>query len=152
MDHIQGKMDLEKTFGTQFRFQNPKSSELNELIERMHKTITHSMLSLKQADLKLSQITTLVKELQCMVNKRPLCGMSQESTAEVDFATPNMLLTGYDLNKCPSFTLPKGKANLIQSKEDVIKYSRHMKTLYSRVWDKFILSYVEDLNIYKKKN
>ena len=144
-------MDLEKTFGTQFRFQNPESSELNGLIERMHKTITHSMLSLKQADLKLSQITTLVKGLQCMVNKRPLCGMNQESTDEVDFATPNMLLTGYDLNTCPSFTLPKGKANVIQSKEDVIKYSRHMKTLYSRVWGKFILSYVEDLNIYKKK-
>ena len=27
-----------------------------------------------------------------------------------------------------------------------------MKSVYSRVWGKFILSYVEDLNLYKKKN
>ena len=146
------KSDLEKSFGTQFMFQNPESSELMGLVERMHKTITHSMLSLKQADLRLSQVTTLIKGLQCMVNKRPLCGMNQEGTEAVDFSTPNMLLTGYDLNVCPSYSLPKCGPKLIQSREDIIQYSKHMKAVYSRVWGKFILSYVEDLNLYKKKN
>ena len=87
-----------------------------------------------------------------MVNKRPLCGMNQEGTEAVHFSTPNMLLTGYDLNVCPSYSLPKCGPKLIQSREDIIQYSKHMKAVYSRVWGKFILSYVEDLNLYKKKN
>ena len=66
------KADLEQEYGTEFRFQNPESAELMGLVERLHKTITHSMLSLKQANLRLSQITTIVKGLQCMLNKRPL--------------------------------------------------------------------------------
>ena len=132
------KLDLEKSFGTQFIFQHPESSELMGLVERMHKTITHSMLSLKQADLKLSQIATLVKGLQCMVNKRPLCGMAQENTDEIDFATPQTLLTGYDLSTCPSYTLPKRRAISIQSRDDVIKHSKHMKSVYSRIWGRFI--------------
>ena len=44
------KLDLEKSFGTHFIFQHFESSELMALVERMHKTITHSMLSLRQAD------------------------------------------------------------------------------------------------------
>ena len=35
---------------------------------------------------------------------------------------------------------------------DIVAYSRHMKALYSRIWGKFILSYVENLNNYKRKN
>ena len=57
------KADLENTYGTKFLFQNPESSEMMGLVERMHRTINHSMLSLKQANLRLSQITTLVKGL-----------------------------------------------------------------------------------------
>ena len=69
-----------------------------------------------------------------MVNKRPLCGENQENTDETEFATPQMLLTGYDLNTCPSYTLPKGIVNLIQTREEVIRYSRHTYAVYSRVW------------------
>ena len=53
--------DLVTTYGTEFRFQNPESSEMMGLIERMHRIIGHSMLSLKQADLRVSQVTTLIK-------------------------------------------------------------------------------------------
>ena len=52
----QEKLDLEKSFGTHFIFQHTESSKIMGLVKRMHKMITHSMLSLKQADLKLSQI------------------------------------------------------------------------------------------------
>ena len=74
------------------------------LIERMHRIISHSMLSLKQADLRVSQVTTLIKGMQCMLNKRPLCGMTKENTEEVEFVTPNMLLTGYDLKDAEIMT------------------------------------------------
>ena len=56
------KLDLEKSFGTHFMFQHPESSELMRLVERMHKTITYSMLRLKQADLKLSKIERWSKD------------------------------------------------------------------------------------------
>lgn len=46
------KADLEQSFGTTFRFQNAESPELNGLIKRFHKTITHSMLSLRKAVLR----------------------------------------------------------------------------------------------------
>ena len=144
--------DLEQSYGCKFRFQNPESAEMNGLVERLHRTITHSMLSLKQANLRLSQITTLVKGLQCMLNKRPLAGVQKEGLEEIEFMTPNMLLTPYDLNVSPSFSLPKVPHRLIQSRADIVKYSKHMKSLYSRIWGKFILTYVEDLNLYKKKN
>ena len=35
---------------------------------------------------------------------------------------------------------------------DMVRYSKHMKSVYTRVWGKFIMTYVEDLNIYKRRN
>ena len=87
-----------------------------------------------------------------MLNKRPLGGMNNEVTDEIEFVTPSMLLTGYDINVCPNYTLPKVEKRMIQSRSDIIAYSKHMKALYSRIWGKFILSYVENLNNYKRKN
>ena len=146
------KKDIEFTFSTEFRFQNAESSEMQGLIERMHRTISSSMLTLKQANLRLSQITTLVKGMQCMLNKRPLCGMNKENTEEIEFVTPNHLLTGYDLKTCPNYALPVGKQRQIQNRMDIVRYSKHMKSVYTRVWGKFIMTYVEDLNIYKRRN
>ena len=146
------KVDIEFTFGTEFRFQNAESSEMQGLIERMHRTISSSMLTLKQANLRLSQITTLVKGMQCMLNKRPLCGMNKENTEEIEFVTPNHLLTGYDLKTCPNYALPVGKQTQIQSRMAIVRYSKHIKSVYSRVWGKFIMTYVEDLNICKRRN
>ena len=146
------RKDLEQSYGTQFRFQHPESPEHMGLVERLHKTITSSMLSLKQANLKLSQITTLVKGLQCMMNKRPLSGMEKEQIDEVEFVTPNMLLTGWDLNMCPNYTVPNVPKHLIQARADIVHFTRHMKSVYQRVWQKFISTYVDSLNLYKKKN
>ena len=87
-----------------------------------------------------------------MLNKRPLGGMNNESTDEIDFVTPSMLLTGYDINVCPNYSLPKVEKRMIQSRADIVAYSKHMKALYSRIWGKFILSYIENLNNYKRKN
>ena len=145
------KADLEQEYGTEFRFQHAESPELMGLIERMHKTITHSMLSLKQANLRLTQIQTIVKGLQCMLNKRPLCNMDKDQVDEIEFVTLNMLLTGYDLNVCPTFAVPKVGPRFVQSRKDIIRYSKHMNVVYSRTWGKFILTYVENLNIYKRK-
>ena len=122
------------------------------LVERLHRTITNSMLSLKQANLKLSQITTMVKGMQCMLNKRPMSGMEKEQIEEVEFVTPNMLLTGWDLNMCPNYIVPKVPKHLIQARQDIVHFTRHMKTLYQRVWSRFISTYVDSLNLYKKKN
>ena len=110
------------------------------------------MLSLKQANLKLSQITTLVKGMQCTMKKRPLSGMEKEQIEEVEFVTPNMLLTGWDLNMCPNYTVPKVPKHLIQARADIVHFTRHMKSLYQRVWSKFISTYVDSLNLYKIKN
>lgn len=110
------------------------------------------MFSPKQADLKLSKISMLVKGSQCIVNGLPLCGMAQKNTDEIDFVPPQMFLTEYDLDTCPSYTLPKVRANLIQSREDIMKYSMYMKSVYSIVWGKFILNHVEDLNSHKNKS
>ena len=104
------------------------------------------MLSLRQANLSLSHVTTIVKGLQCVLNKRPLY------YSETDVVTPNSLLTGYDINILPSFTQPKVNPRLIQSREDIVRRTKHMKTILARCWSKFILSYVEGLNIYKKKH
>merc|ERR1711873_123478 len=79
-------------------------------------------------------------------------GFSQEVTDEIEFLTPSMLLTGYDINVCPNYTLPKVEKRMIQGRSDIIAYSKHMKALNSRLWGKFILSYVENLNNYKRKN
>ena len=104
------KKYLEKTFGVQFRFQNPESAELNSLVERLRKVITYSMLSLIQANLSLSHVTTIVKGLQCVLNKRPLY------YSDTEVVTPNSLLTGYGINITPSFNLPKVNPRLIQSR------------------------------------
>ena len=146
------KIDLETSYGTQFIFQQPETPQYNGLVERMHRTISQSMLTLKQANLRLSQFTTIVKGLQAMLNKRPLGGMNNEVTDEIEFVTPSMLLTGYDINVCPNYTLPKVEKRMIQSRSDIVAYSKHMKALYSRIWGKFILSYKENLNNYKRKN
>ena len=68
--------DLERYYGTEFRFHNPESPELMGLVERLHRIIAHSMLSLKQTNLRLSQMTTIIKGLHCMLNKRSLCNMT----------------------------------------------------------------------------
>ena len=146
------KIDLKTSYGTQFIFQQPETPQYNGLVERMHRTISQSMLTLKQANLRLSQFTTIVKGLQAILNKRPLGGMNNEVTDEIEFVTPSMLLTGYDINVCPNYTLPKVEKRMIQNRSDIIAYSKHMKALYSRIWGKFILSYVENLNNYKRKN
>ena len=104
------KKYLEKAFGVQFRFQNPESAELISLVERLQKVITYSMLSLRQANLPFSLNTTIVKGLQCVLNKRPLY------YSDVEVVTPNSLLTEYDINITPSFTLPKVNPRLIQSR------------------------------------
>ena len=39
----------------------------------------------------------------------------------------------------------------MQSKADIIRYSKHMKAIHARAWGKFILNYVENLNLYKTK-
>ena len=87
-----------------------------------------------------------------MLNKRSLGGMNNESTDEIEFLTPCMLLTGYHINVCPNYSLPKVEKRMIQSRSDVVAYSKHMKALYSRIWGKFILSYVKNLNNYKRTN
>ena len=79
----------------------------------MRWTISQSMLTLKQANLRLSQFTTIVKGLQAMLNKRPLGGMNNESTDEIEFVTPSMLLTRYDINVCPKYSLTKVKKRII---------------------------------------
>ena len=126
--------DLELTYETEFRFQNPESSEMMGLIERMNRIISHSMLSLKQETLRITQVTTLVKGMQFMLNKRPLCGMNKENTEEVEFVTPNMLLTGDDLSTCPNYDLPKCNPRLIQRRSDIINYSNHMKASLGQVY------------------
>lgn len=59
----------EKAFGAQFRFQTPESAELNILVQRLQKVITYSNVSLRQANLSLSHITTIMKGLQCVLSK-----------------------------------------------------------------------------------
>ena len=109
------------------------------------------MLSLKQANLRLSQITTIIKGLQCMLNKRPLCNMATVDVEEGEFVTPNMLLTGYDLSVCTTYSVPRVGPRYVQSRADIIRYSKHMKAVYSQTWGKFILTYIENMNIYKRK-
>ena len=104
------------------------------------------MFSLRQANLSLSHITAIVKGLQCVLNKRPLY------YSDIEVVTPNSLLTGYDINITPSFTLPKVNPRLIQSREDIVRWTKNMKTILARCWSNFILSYVEGLNVYKKKD
>lgn len=133
---------LEKTFGVQFRFQNPESPELNTSVERLQKVITYSMLSLRQADLSLSHIITVVKGLQRVLNIRPLY------CSDMEVVTPNYLLTGYDIDINPSFTLPKVNPRLIQSRGDIIRRTKQTKSILARCWSKFILSYVEGLYVY----
>ena len=140
------KSDLEQSYGVNFRFQNPESPELMGLAERLNRTITHSMLSLRQLDLKLSMVETVIKGLQCTLNKRALCIIDDE------IITPNSLLTGHDINITPTYQLSKEHARLINSREDVVQHSKHMKQIQARIWSKFILSYVENLNLYKKKH
>ena len=78
----------------------------------MQRTISQFMLTLKQANLRLSQFTTIVKGLQAMLNKRPLGGMNNESTDEIEFVTPSMLFTGYDIDVCPKLLVTKsGETN-----------------------------------------
>ena len=122
-------VNLETTYGTQFVFQHPESPEYMGLIERMHRTISQSMLSLKQANLRLTQFTTIVKGLQAIIDKRPLGGMNKENTDEIGFVTPGMLLTGYDMNVCPNYSLPKIDKRMIQNRAHIVRYTRHMKAL-----------------------
>ena len=137
------KVDLETAYGTKFVFQHGESHEYIGLIKRMHMTISQSMLSFKQADLILTQFTTIVKGLQAMLNKRTLGGMNKENTDEIEFVTPSMLLTGYDINVCPNCYLPKVEKRMIQNRTDIVRYTRPMKALYSRIWGKLILTYVK---------
>ena len=118
-------------------FNNQRLHNNNGLVERMHWMISQSMLTLKQANLRLTQFTTIVKGLQAMLNKRPLGGMNNEVTDGIEFVTPSMLVTGYDINVCPNYMLPKMENRMIQSRSDIVAYSKHMKALYSRIWGKF---------------
>ena len=115
------------------------------LAERLNKTITHSMLSLRQIDLKISAVQTLVKGLQCMLNKRALSMVNGEPI------TPNMLLTGFDIDMQPDYTQSRVAKKCIKARADIQAQTKKMKTLNSRVWSKFILTYVEGLNCYKKR-
>ena len=119
---------------------------------KMHMTISSLVLTWKQANLRLSQKTTLVKGMQCMLKKSLLCGMNKENAEEIKFVTPNRLLNGYDSKTCPNYALPVRKQTQIQSRIDIVRYSKHMKSVYSRIWAKFIMTNAENLNIYKKCN
>ena len=55
-DKCQERLDLEQTYGTVFRFQLAESAEYMALAERLNKTITHSMLSLRQIVSKYQQL------------------------------------------------------------------------------------------------
>lgn len=57
---------------------------------------------------------------------------------------PTQQLPNYDVQKC--------KLKLIQSTSDIIQYSTHIKTIYSRIWVKFILIYSEQMNAYRNRN
>ena len=61
------KNNHETSFGTQFVFRHPESPEYMGLNERMHQIKGQSLLSLKQADFRLTQFTTIIKGLQAML-------------------------------------------------------------------------------------
>ena len=87
-----------------------------------------------------------------MLNQRPFGGMNKENTEDIELVTPSMLLTGYDINVCPNYSLSKVDKRMIQNRADIERYTRHMKALYYRIRGKFILTHVENLNVYEKKN
>ena len=116
--------EIEKEWGTTFRFNNPGSPEMQALVERLHSTITHSMLRLKSANLLLSQFTNLVKGLQATLNKRPLTHLGDENADKIEIVTPHMLLTGYDLMVSPHFTVAKNVIqHAIQTRDDIVRYT-----------------------------
>ena len=112
-DKSHKRMDLEQTYGIVFRFQLAESAENMGLAERLDKTITHSILTLRQIDLKISAVETLVKGLQCMLNKRAL------SMVDGEPITPNMLLTGFDIDMQPDYNQSKVDKKFINTRADI---------------------------------
>lgn len=71
-----------------------------------------------------------------MFNERPFGKMNNEKADELELVTRSMLMTGYDINVCPNYTLPKVKKRLIHNRADIVRYSKPMKALYYRILGK----------------
>ena len=97
------------------------------------------MLKLTQSNLRVSQFRTLLSANEAMLNKRALGVLNETNPEKVREITPQHLVTGYGLNVSPKFfekstVVPRS----VQSKEDVIRHSRHLQYLISRSWVVFL--------------
>ena len=139
---------LENTYDINFKFNTLNSPNLQGLVERLNKIILQSMLKLSHSNLRVSQFRTLLSANEAMLNKRTL-GIMNELNPEIPREiTPQHLVTGYGLRVSSKFfetttVIPRS----IQSKEDVIRHSRHLQYLISRSWVVFLKEYINDLNM-----
>ena len=140
------RQELETEFGMRFKF-NVSAPYKNGLVERIHGYLSNSILKFHQSGLRVSQFSTLVKMAQGILNRRPL-GRVENNTV-----TPQELVTGYKLILNPKFSVqPKNIVpGTIQSKKDVVSHMQHLQFLFSKVWSKFQIEYVNSLNKYRQK-
>ena len=144
---------LELNYNIEFRFNTPNSPQLQSLVERINKIIIHSLLKLTQSNIKMSQLRTLLSTNEAMLNKRTLGTLNEDNPDEMRVVSPHQLITGYELRVSPKFVGEKGTVvpKGIQTKEEVIRHSRHLQSLIQRSWTMFLTEYVNGLNAYKKK-
>ena len=88
-----------------------------------------------------------------MLNKRSLGTLNEDNPEELRIVSPHQLVTGYELKVSPKLIVEKGTIipKGIQTKEDVVRHSRHLQSLIQRSWTMFLKEYVNGLNAYKKK-
>ena len=92
---------------------------------------------LGQAKLRFSELETLLFEVECAINNRPMTYEYEEIGHEM--LTPAHLLYGYRLCSMPDDVQPN------EAKDDVTRRAKYMTTLRKQLWDRWSKEYLLNL-------
>ena len=110
--------------------------------ERMVQTVKRNLCkSLKNSQLNFEELTTVLVEVEAIINSRPLTYMSSDDIEEA--LTPAHLILGKRL-----LTLPDGKICLNEeddTPEILSKRAKYLRTLQTHFWRKWQSEYLSEL-------
>jgi hypothetical protein len=137
------KEDVEQKFGFKWIFTDPRSAHTggrHESIIKVTKLAVNK--TLKGAKLNYCEMYTILKELQALINSRPLY-VTQSSEDTLDVLTPNHLfggkkLTPYVDNACAKDLIEPKKPDLVE------RWKYRNKTL-QHLWRRWSSTYLLDL-------
>ena len=115
------------------------------IYERLIKTVKRCLKKTpKNSKVTVNELNTLLAEIQCMINNRPLTYLSSDDFEKV--LTPSHLITGRRLDLLPDLNETGLNVEDQPSRTLITKRQKHLQKLLKHWWKRWNTEYVINLH------